>query len=404
MRRVNLPDLPSWEAPKKWETIELQLKLITPMFGGGYKTREVDTIQPIRPAAIRGHLRHWWRATAGAKYASAEKLHEAEVALWGGASTNENSAYGKVALQVEIISRGQPAPLHEVAPKSTAKDGPLHGYFLFPYQEQKKLNLRAAEGRKDVVFKLRITMDATLSDALRQEVETALKAWIAFGGVGARTRRGCGALTVEGKESARWLSPTSPDIAEWLGMPRDAVKALPWTTLSGAQGIILQFTSATDAWRELGRFWARFRKGHFPQDYTPTSGGKWRDYRSVLCNLPDPPSTLSLAKPFLGLPIIYQDIEGAQHIDFTGTIEPADTGRMASPVILKPIALRDGKYGALVLVMRAPQPQKIRVNGEEYALQAPQDPLLEELNATDVLDAVLNGARNYFTNAREFNL
>ncbi len=31
---------PTWHAPPGPETITLQLKLITPMFGGGYETRE----------------------------------------------------------------------------------------------------------------------------------------------------------------------------------------------------------------------------------------------------------------------------------------------------------------------------------------------------------------------------
>ena len=86
MRKVNLPDLPEWREPAKRETIELELRLITPMFGGGYKAREVDPLQPIRPAAIRGHLRFWWRATAGARYTSVADLHKAETELWGGAS------------------------------------------------------------------------------------------------------------------------------------------------------------------------------------------------------------------------------------------------------------------------------------------------------------------------------
>ncbi len=34
------PAPPTWHAPPGHETITLQLKLITPMFGGGYETRE----------------------------------------------------------------------------------------------------------------------------------------------------------------------------------------------------------------------------------------------------------------------------------------------------------------------------------------------------------------------------
>jgi CRISPR-associated protein Cmr1 len=396
VRKVNLPDLPEWREPAKRETIELELQLITPMFGGGYKAREVDPLLPIRPAAIRGHLRFWWRATAGACYTSVADLHKAERELWGAAATKDNPAVGKVALQVHISSAGEKAPYSQVAPESRPKEGPLHGYFLFPFQEQKKQNIPAAVGRKQVSFQLRLTLDASLSEAQRAEVRTALKAWIAFGGVGARTRRGCGALTVVGNNANQWLLPAQ-EIAQWLGMPRNAASKCSWTTLAGARGIVVPTTSPEEAWRELGQFWARFRKGHFAQAYSPMSGGKWRDYRQMLCQLRNQGNTLRLAKPFLGLPIIYQEIKGAKNLCFTGTLEPAQSGRMASPVILKPVALQGGKFGALVLVMHAPKPDKIRVNSQEYALAAPtKDPVLQALGANDVLDAVLKGAKLHF--------
>jgi CRISPR-associated protein Cmr1 len=375
---VNLPSLPNWQAPKKQETIELELRLITPMFGGGYKAREVDPLLPIRPAAIRGHLRFWWRATAGARYTSVADLHKAETELWGGASTKDNPAFGKVAIRVEVKDKGQMV--------GYGSGGGLLKYFLFPFRPQK--NIPATKGRENVVFTLRLILDTSLSEAQRAEVTTALKAWIAFGGVGARTRRGCGALTVLGNNANQWLPPTQ-GLAEWLEMPRDAASDHDWTTLAGARGFITLTKNAEDAWCKLGSFWERFRRGGL------VSGTKWSDYRDVLCNLDDQHDELALAKPFLGLPIVYQKF--GKQTPFTGTLEPAESGRMASPVILKPIALQGGKFGALVLVMHAPKPDKIRVNSEEYALAAPtKDPVLQALGANDVLDAVLKGAKLHF--------
>jgi CRISPR-associated protein Cmr1 len=272
--------------------------------------------------------------------------------------------------------------------------GGLPKYFLFPFRPQK--NIPATKGRENVVFTLRLILDTSLSEAQRAEVTTALKAWIAFGGVGARTRRGCGALTVLGNSANQWLPPTQ-GLAEWLEMPRDAASDHDWTTLAGAQGIVVPTASPEEAWRELGQFWARFRKGHFAQAYSPMSGGKWRDYRQVLCQLRNQGNTLRLAKPFLGLPIIYQEIKGAKNLCFTGTLEPAQSGRMASPVILKPIALQGGRFGALIVVMQAPKPDKIRIGDKEYTLAAPtKDPVLQALDAADVLDAVLKGAKQHF--------
>jgi CRISPR-associated protein Cmr1 len=378
VRKVNLPSLPNWQAPKKRETIELELRLITPMFGGGYKAREVDPLQPIRPAAIRGHLRFWWRATAGARYASVEELHKAERELWGAAATKDNPAVGKVAIRVEVKDKGQMV--------GYGSRGGLPKYFLFPFRPQK--NIPATKGCENVVFTLRLILDTSLSEAQRAEVTTALKAWIAFGGVGARTRRGCGALTVVSNNANQWL-PRLQGIAEWLGMPPNVASKCDWTTLAGAHGQITHANDAEDAWRKLGSFWERFRRGGL------VSGTKWSDYRDVLCNLDDQHDELALAKPFLGLPIEYQEF--GEQTPFTGTLEPAQSGRMASPVILKPIALQGGEFGALVLVMHAPKPDKIRVNSEEYALAAPtKDPVLQALGANDVLDAVLKGAKQHF--------
>ncbi len=398
MRKVNIP-APEWQEPAKGETLTLELRLITPMFGGGYATGQVDELLPIRPAAIRGHLRFWWRATAGARYASVDELYTAETDLWGSASTSERSAAGKVAIRVEIPNSGsgQSVPYGDTAPKATPKEGPLHSYFLFPFQPQQ--GKPAATGRKDVSFRLTLTLHPDLNGDQKAEVRAALKAWIAFGGVGARTRRGCGALTVVGQNASQWLPPAQ-NLAQWLPVPKSAANPPGWTTLAGARGIFAPMPDAERAWRELGRFWARFRKGHFAKDYSPMSGSQWADYRQVLCRLSEQRGKVRLAKPFLGLPIIYQEIKGAKNLCFVGSVEPAESGRMASPVILKPIALQGGQYGALILVMNAPKPRQIQIQGSSYTLEPPQgDPVLQALQTNDVLDAVLKGAQRHFQNA-----
>ena len=38
-----------------------ELRLATPMFGGGAVAGQVDPQMPIRPSGIRGQLRSWWR-------------------------------------------------------------------------------------------------------------------------------------------------------------------------------------------------------------------------------------------------------------------------------------------------------------------------------------------------------
>ncbi|MFN7017181.1 MAG: type III-B CRISPR module RAMP protein Cmr1 [Fimbriimonadales bacterium] len=398
MRR-SIIDAPKWQEPSKREAIELELELITPMFGGGYKTREVDPVLPIRPAAIRGHLRFWWRATAGAQHTDAQSLYRAEANLWGGAAGQGEASAGKVAIQVEVINQGKITPYKAIAPVSKSEDGPLHGYFLFPFREQG--NTPAAKGLTGVKFRLKLVLDASLSAAEKQSVKNALKAWITFGGVGARTRRGCGALKVTGAHTQQWLPPIDPkQRLQWLNdlLPKGSSKPAALTSLLGAQCVFITIPNdPLQLWRELGGFWARFRKGHFNGNYQPMKGGKWGDYRKVLCQLSKSESTLRLAKPYLGLPIVYQKLTGA---DFHGTLEPAESGRMASPVILKPVAFAGSSIGGLIAVLTVQPPTGIKINGKTYTLEPPSkgDHVLAALGANSVLEAVVMAAQKHFGN------
>ncbi|CEK16977.1 type III-B CRISPR module RAMP protein Cmr1 [Chthonomonas calidirosea] len=63
-------------------SLALSLKLITPLFGGGYEAGEVDKDCPVRAATIRGHLCFWWRAIYEAQYDSPKALFEAEEEIW----------------------------------------------------------------------------------------------------------------------------------------------------------------------------------------------------------------------------------------------------------------------------------------------------------------------------------
>ncbi|MBO1437227.1 type III-B CRISPR module RAMP protein Cmr1 [Meiothermus sp. CFH 77666] len=387
--QLRAPELTTWT---------LKLRTITPMFGGSATPREVDPNNPVRVASVRGHLRFWWRATAGAQYASAEELFKAEEEIWGSAEK-----YGKVALRVLEQSAGQAVRPSELVPdRGTARTGPMEKFFLHPFNENRSEGLSEASGLKSVEFTLELTH--TLSETEAEHLRRAVRAWIAFGGIGARTRRGVGALEVTANLKD-WLPATPDQLKTWFAVPPQ--KEVHHTTLAGAVICLGQprRPSNTDpykghsAWRELGRFWARFRKGHYLEDpvtgetmaYTPMAGGKWRDHKTLLALRPRQ-ERIALAKPFYGLPIVYQRLGDS----FSGTLEAVHSGgrRMASPVILKPIAFGDGSIWPAVIILNAPAPTRIRVNGEELSLQIPDnDPVLDALEADEPLEAVRKAAQ-----------
>lgn len=368
------------------------------MFGGSAKARETDDKYPIRAAAIRGHLRFWWRATAGAAAKDSVELFKMEEQVWG-----STSIHGQVSLYVSIKNAGEKQSHSSLSPKPDAKIGPQEGVFLFPFQAGRDVLAQPeAFGRKSVLFELVITAPSDYLPSIRR----ALKAWIAFGGVGSRTRRGCGAVQPVNNESiAEWMPPGDQNLQRWLN---ELAGALPsgspeWTTLTGANLVYGAETSAEKAWSDLGRFWSRFRKGHFTEShpaYNPMDGCQWQDHGTLRRFRGE--ETIALAKPMLGLPTIYQDFppKGNKPRTFSGTLESEETSRMASPVIIKPVCFANGRVRPVVIVMRAPQPKAIRIDKQLVQLKAPSgDPVLASLGGRSALTAAILAAKAHFNGA-----
>jgi len=382
--------------------LTLRLRTITPMFGGSATPREVDLKNPIRPASVRGHLRFWWRATAGARYSTLEELFKAEEEIWGSAEK-----YGKVALRVVEQQAGESKKPSELVPdKGTARTGPMERFFLHPFNPNQSEGLPETSGllRVDFTLELEVTR---LSQEERDQLTTALRAWIAFGGVGARTRRGLGALEAL-SDVSNWL-PAGPDqLKNWFAA--SPIAKPQHTTLAGAVVYLGQPSEPRNndpykykghaAWRKLGKIWARFRKGHYldpktgrTMEYTPMEGGKWRDH-NTLKNLSPHQQQIELVKPYLGLPIVYQRFVNASKA-FAGTLEAAHSQgkRMASPVILKPMAFADGSVRPALVILNAPVPEQIKIGEQKLELQIPEyDSVMKALEADDALEAVRKAA------------
>lgn len=205
--------------------------LVTPMYGGGVKAGEVDTTMPIRATAIRGQLRHWWRLLnrkdAHGKVRPSKELFAAERAIWGGLGDEKTLAKSKVVVHVDAPTAGhdnlQPAATYPVRDGRLRgpEFGNLPGYVLFPAQgksergqvsEQPKLLLK--EGMN---FKLTVHLNSALTTMQREQVREALRWWATFGGIGARTRRGCGAVIVKAKEPRNPLISITPTEAASRG-------------------------------------------------------------------------------------------------------------------------------------------------------------------------------------------
>jgi CRISPR-associated protein Cmr1 len=366
-----LPDAPEWSPPdRNLQSFTLRLKLITPMFGGGYETRNVDPITPIRAAAVRGHLRFWWRALYGGQFGSAEELFQRETQLWGSAEKP-----GLVLVTTAVIKGGNE---YTSQGSTSVKDGPKHdwvqwslneggrwkkppkiippwpGYALFPFWGEEPDS--TARCRTDVEFRLSVSIgQPATSDADIQEVIQAIAAWVRYGGLGARTRRGCGSLA-------------SMDTLQEIQFPSFNIRRSLVTSVRGSRFVLgREVGDPITAWRQAVETYQDFRQ---KEGYARNSGternrpgrSRWPEAdairritkRHAPKHSPTNPVQYGFPRADIGLPIIFH---------FKDSGDPGDTrlegpatglSRFASPVITKAFAVDNGKYRPLILVLNAP--------------------------------------------------
>jgi CRISPR-associated protein Cmr1 len=230
----------------------------------------------------------------------------------------------------------------------------------------------------DVLFTLRVRVaDA----AFREQVEDTLRAWVLFGGIGGRTRRGCGSLAFQDTATARpsWL-PQPDSIRFELG-EATAVQREVAGRLKGATWCIgASSKRAIDAW-EVALGWLReFRQG--PASTTSlnrlharaagkasTKPGRsnWPESdklrRLGLITDGHPPrfdSTPAWPRASFGLPIV-MDFKDGQPGKKKAELVWTGGDRLASPLILKPLQLADGRYAPLALWLERELPPNAAV-------------------------------------------
>jgi CRISPR-associated protein Cmr1 len=331
----------------------LSVRLVTPMFGGGVLAGEVDREMPVRVSAIRGQLRFWWRVacTAPSQGDDSSQQFSREIAIWGGISqTGPTASLAAMrittweALSCEAAHRYQENPKRPGTPKALPVVAPwAAGYALFSAQGKRSSDGRRVEEAPKVLalpglgFQLSVRLDEQLTAQQRQEVDLALRWWASFGGVGARTRRGLGAVLVEG------LPPVNSDEVQAVG---------------GRLALGRPAATVNDAWKHAISLLRDFRQAagvaRNPGS-EPNRPGRslWPEADSLraLSGRSDPRHANPVVdvngfpRAAFGLPLVFHFKDKLDPDDHV--LEPADAApdrkreRMASPLILRPY--RDGE-------------------------------------------------------------
>ena len=322
MRQPNRDILPDtaeamWDRacdPDRRKSLTVSCTLVTPMYGGGVKAGEIDTGMPIRCSALRGQLRYWWRLLNGTDLPS-QQVFDIESELWGGISRN-----GPRTSQVRLRVKAEAVGPEALASWRTGNNAP-YALILEPEDDPKILK----QGYK---FDLTLTFSSTVSSQQRAQVQDALRWWASFAGVGARTRRGLGAVKVS--HNSLELKPVSPEEVESLGgwlvtrkpIGQDAIKA---------------WKNAIDA---LKRFRQGSRIGRRSSGRGRPGRSNWPEADAIRCVAPSRPMTRNRCQPIgqfpraaFGLPIVFHFKD--KHDPQDHVLEPSEHERMASPLILR---------------------------------------------------------------------
>jgi CRISPR-associated protein Cmr1 len=359
-----------------------EIDVVTPMFGGGSVAGEVDTKTPIRGASIRGQLRFWWRATRGAAYTDAVQLRQAEAEIFG-----DTQHPSKVKIWVENMDDSEQKEIQRLNKKEQFS-ATKYAYVLFPFGRKRQFD-KAVYPYK---FKLFVRYDAQAElSLLEQEVNAALWAWINFGGVGARTRRGCGTLFCQQFSPSLHKVCTGDDLKRWFETSLNDYKLdlLPagasrdWPTLSSTIELLSsQRTGNSVAWEKVVEAYRAFRRRSNPgrKERTDKYGkvhkvpgrSRWPEADSIrrLTGMAEPDHAEPRTLPFngndiafpraqFGLPIITEfQKEERRRSDpdkrepYKTQLVPKGKERLASPIIMKTISVskNEGFGGYIVLL------------------------------------------------------
>ncbi|MDK4685388.1 type III-B CRISPR module RAMP protein Cmr1 [Kingella negevensis] len=191
----------------QWKT--MKCKLVTPIHGGGVEARSSDKDLPIRVAAIRGQLRFWWRLLAkhkpewGLSEKSAKEFREQEFVLWGGMADGEDGGNASlVFLRVKVSNKLEDGLLKnyisEWNERKRKEETTVLSYALFTARKETTNHVpEMTLGKEGLMWTLQWRFSEKISDMQKEQVSETLRWWATLGGIGGRTRRGCGAFEVE---------------------------------------------------------------------------------------------------------------------------------------------------------------------------------------------------------------
>ena len=408
-QKIQIPDFNNLES-LRWHT--LQCELVTPMYGGGVEAATIDLKMPIRVSAIRGQLRFWWRLLAKNKKdwnfnGDIKAIRQAEFALWGGQGDDDCGRASQILFKVSNVMK--PVTERWAIYESNARGRDVLKpnswanipYVLFPAQGRTQENPQEEPHflcREGLTWALHFAFSGKVKATQEEQILETLRWWANFGGLGARTRKGLGAVNV--KQSNDFPSICIPlSEAEILSAGCQYVlKGNSIDALTQLQNGIRKLSDFRQK-AELGR-----NKGQAPK---PAGRSRWPEpdaLRRIYVNKhakehpPEHAAGNVFPRALFGLPIIFHF---PQEKGLNSTLEPSLGDRLASPLFIRPFYLGTNNKGqkewascALVTPYDHIKKMQVSIGGRErYPIwtenTAQHIRPIQDQQGTDPLDAFL---------------
>lgn len=193
----------------RFKTLMATYRIATPMFCGG-AGQEAE----LRLPSIKGALRFWWRTMQWGKIKDEKELWEKEAQLFG--SSDQGIGQSKVRMRLEQVVLKGKRKCGDVFENGRLEGAHYLGYGVMEAFASSKKNTKAGQLTREMIpggqFSLSLRCGPNLPDSLFEEVKRALILLGTVGGLGSKSRKGYGSLTivklqVDGEETPLDIGP-----------------------------------------------------------------------------------------------------------------------------------------------------------------------------------------------------
>lgn len=339
---------------------EATFQIVTPMFMSGSNQNTFE----LRASSIKGALRFWWRALAYGRFSGdLRRIRLEEAKIFGSSDLGQ----GSFLLKVEKTSSANTQKASEVFRNKPGL---------------KYLGLGIADNRQGIAhgshFSLSLLFRENVVDST---VIQAIKALGLLSGLGGRSRRGFGSLTLEQikiEGNCIWEKPLdivsyATEIAELLKEATpDHPKYSAFSTKTRIE-VVLEGQNPIDLHNNVGLAFQRFRSAQGEKNFP-------EDARIVASALDKKPIHGHPKRIIFGLPHNYFFKDSNKRLSVKGS----NFERRASPLFIHIHNFSEGRFAAVILTL----PGRFLPEGEEISVGSTRVPQQADYR---ILDQFLNG-------------